>query len=569
MTFKRALQRLFMRYTLSLLGMSIILFMVFTALNYYWFVVKANEECNQEVSSLLAAHYASLQQSLASLAQRPEISGLLAGTDNGREAYQLLYALSRNQAIKANFIVLDRDCNIVATNLYTSNQALFKANWPMQTRLHQLLSDTTSDASQASVIKTSYAFGQQAGFMLVQPLYSPNGPIVGCIVLEMQDASIKQLLGRRTNSTLVVTDRFDNVMLTTDESLIDNLGKLRLNQAANRALNDDYHIVRRQVIGTELQLITMLSTVNHQQASQLGGLLFALVGTFLLILAQSVATKATLEYRQAIDELLIAIGQCRRGNLNYQLNAPRFSELQAVYQAFQQAMLKLQALLEHNTELAERKRQMEVKHLEGQFNPHFIFNVMEALRFEILKNPQQAANMIVAFAHLMRYSINYGSSHVSLKTDIRYVQDYLALQKMRFNTRLTYRIEIEPALLECMFPKLLLQPIVENSIVHGLETGCCLEILIKGSLVDDVAVICVEDNGPGMQLSELDKLRSLLAADDAQPEHIGLYNVHRAAQLLYGQNYGLTLASIYGQGMSVTLTIPVKAEEQDVQGTNC
>jgi two-component system sensor histidine kinase YesM len=135
---------------------------------------------------------------------------------------------------------------------------------------------------------------------------------------------------------------------------------------------------------------------------------------------------------------------------------------------------------------------------------------------------------------------------------------------MRYNQRLTYSIEIGEALLACKVPKLLIQPIVENSIVHGLENSRQLTVSITGQALGNDLILCVEDDGPGMNAEKLAALRLLLDAEDAMPQRIGLYNVHRAAQLLYGKDYGLTLASISGKGMRVMLRIPAITEDHDV-----
>jgi two-component system sensor histidine kinase YesM len=207
---------------------------------------------------------------------------------------------------------------------------------------------------------------------------------------------------------------------------------------------------------------------------------------------------------------------------------------------------------------------MEVKHLEAQFNPHFVFNVLETLRYVIMTNPDQASRMVVSFANLMRYSINYGSMHVSLKTDIGYVQDYLLLQKMRYGQRLEYTIDIDESLLQCKAPKLFIQPIVENSVVHGLENAGKLIVHITGRMLGNDLVFSVADDGPGMGEEQLAALRLLINDENAMPKRIGLYNVHRAAQLLYGKDYGLTIESSDGKGLRVMLKIPMILEEDHV-----
>ena len=131
-------------------------------------------------------------------------------------------------------------------------------------------------------------------------------------------------------------------------------------------------------------------------------------------------------------------------------------------------------------------------------DPHFAFNVMEGLRYEILFDPKKASELAVSFARLMRYSIHRGEGDVSLETDLQYVKDYLALQKMRFGERLSYDIAMDPLLYDCQIPKLLLQPVVENSIVHGMENVRAIHINITGKREEDMLVLSVVDNGAGI-----------------------------------------------------------------------
>ena len=227
-------------------------------------------------------------------------------------------------------------------------------------------------------------------------------------------------------------------------------------------------------------------------------------------------------------------------------------------------MSRLQEMMKNNNKLAERKRLMEVKHLEQQFNPHFVFNVMEALRYEIVIDPPRASDMVVSFANLMRYSINYGNTKVTLQTDIEYINDYLLLQKMRYNRRLEYKIDIDEELLSCKIPKLLIQPVVENSLNHGAEKTRFIRVLITGRRVEDHLELYVEDNGGGVPPSRLEEIRRSLEDENANSTHIGLYNVHRVLQLLYGPEYGLTIESECQKGTKVTLKILMEMGDENV-----
>ena len=250
-----------------------------------------------------------------------------------------------------------------------------------------------------------------------------------------------------------------------------------------------------------------------------------------------------------------------RGNMDYRLKSQVFDEFQMLNDAFRNMVIQREELMLHNNELAERKRIMEIKQLEEQFNPHFIFNVLETLRYEIAIDSQKASEMVMAFANLMRYSIYYGSTIVPLQTDVEYINDYLLLQKMRYNRRLNYHIDIPEELMDLRIPKLLLQPVVENSLAHGMTDKHSVSVTITARMEDSTLVLCVEDNGSGISREKLTELREALEQEDIYREHIGLYNSHRVVRLLYGPSYGLTIESSPGNGTRVSVTLPADMEE--------
>ena len=292
------------------------------------------------------------------------------------------------------------------------------------------------------------------------------------------------------------------------------------------------------------------------------GILFlGLAGILMVIMIPPLTLRITKKNLQAIDELQASVEEMGRGNMDYRLKSQVFDEFRMLNDAFRNMVIQREELMLHNSELAERKRTMEIKQLEEQFNPHFIFNVLETLRYEIAIDSQKASEMVMAFANLMRYSVYYGSTIVPLQTDIEYINDYLLLQKMRYNRRLNYHIDIPEELMDLMIPKLLLQPVVENSLVHGMKDKHCVSVTITARKKDSTLVLSVEDNGSGISREKLTELREALEQEDIYREHIGLYNSHRVVRLLYGPSSGLTIESSPGNGTRVSVTLPADMEE--------
>lgn len=558
------MKRVFVRYIIALICLMFIVFLAFMLLNYRLFVVKANTDCNQAVSAFVASQWTGYQQGIKAFAENEEVKKALAAQADLREVNQQLYEFSLSQQLKANFVLLNQDREIISTNLYKTNQLLFLANRTVQEALTRLAG--APDMTYSGVIHIPFDYGQKSDLTFIRAVQD-GGRTVGYLVFSLQEDSLGVVMRNREADIIVITDAFNNVIFSTNNLLIDSLGKYKDDpgDASSLVLDEKpYHVTANTLADSNMRIITLLSVVQQQQIIQFGGMFLLGISCFLLLLIRFLADKITARHLSSIDELLYAVNECRQGNIDYRIKSQSFSEFQMLYDNFNSMMLKVQQLLQSNNEMAERKRLMEVKQLEGQFNPHFAFNVMEALRYEILINPEQAARMVVAFANLMRYGINYGSTHVSLQTDISYVQDYLSLQKMRYNQRLEYSIDIEKTILPYKVPKLLIQPIVENSIIHGLENSKKITIRITGHRQAKQLVLCVEDDGPGLDAARLAALQAVLNDENAMPKRIGLYNVHRVAQLLYGQEYGLTIESVDGEGMRVLLKVPVILEDDDV-----
>lgn len=564
-SFKDYMKHVLVRYIIAMICLMFIIFIAFMLLNYRLFVVKANDDCNQLVSSFIAGEWTTYQNEIKDLAAHRAMKMAITHQDNLVEVNRLLYDFSLGQKLKANFVLLDKESNIISSNLYKANQTLFMANRSVQETLTLL--DNNPSMTYSGVIRIPFDYGQKSDLTFIRAVTDDKGKAIGYLVFSLQADSLNAFIQGKEADIIVITDAFNNVIFSANSLLIDSLGKYngdRENQSSHVIGEKPYHVAINSLPDSNIRVITMISVAKQRQLVQFGVMFLLAISCFLLLLVRFLADKVTARNIRSIDELLYAVNECRQGNINYRIKSQTFEEFQTLYDNFNSAMVTVKQLIKSNSELAERKRVMEIKHLEGQFNPHFAFNVLEALRYEILINPAQAANMVVAFANLLRYSINYGSTHVSLQTDIGYVRDYLLLQKMRHNQRLDYNIDIDQALMQCKVPKLLIQPIVENSIVHGLEQVKNIAIAITGRILENKLVLCVEDNGPGLDEAKLTELQAMLNDENVMPKRIGLYNVHRVAQLLYGEEYGLTLESSYGQGMRVWLKIPVILEENNV-----
>lgn len=224
----------------------------------------------------------------------------------------------------------------------------------------------------------------------------------------------------------------------------------------------------------------------------------------------------------------------------------------------------------------ENKRQSQYLALQNQINPHFLYNTLEAIRSEaLIGGLQTVADMSETLANYFRYTISNMSELVTLADEIQNIRDYFMIQQFRFGDRikLNIKIPLDGELRFYRMPKLILQPIVENAVIHGLESelnGGTITVTAK--ITDENFYIYIEDDGAGMpheKLVEINKNLSMhLHIFEKTKKHggIAIYNVNERLQLLFGAKYGLTYYSMPQIGTTVEIILP-KVSETKLPGT--
>lgn len=223
---------------------------------------------------------------------------------------------------------------------------------------------------------------------------------------------------------------------------------------------------------------------------------------------------------------------------------------------FYEAQLKEQQLV--NTQ-----QQMEFKMLASQINPHFLYNTLETIRMQAISNGNRdVADSINLLGKTMHYVLeNTGTDSTTIAQELAHVTTYLKIQKLRFGDRVNYEVNVPPYLNleQLQILPLLLQPIVENAIIHGLEgviqNG---KITINFILEEPNLYIIISDNGEGMDEETIEKLRRRIRKEDKHSTvSIGLRNIENRLRMLYGDEYGLTIESTVHEGTSITMTLPL------------
>lgn len=250
---------------------------------------------------------------------------------------------------------------------------------------------------------------------------------------------------------------------------------------------------------------------------------------------------------------LIQEGDFRAGNVEVESR----NEIGSLTETFNVMTLRIQELMEQNINEQKAKRKSEMKALQSQINPHFLYNTLDSIIWmaESGKN-EEVVLMTASLARLLRQNISNEEEEISIFEEVEYCRNYLTIQKMRYKDKLEFRIDVASEITSCQIIKLVLQPLIENAIYHGLkykESKGLLELI--GYAAGEDIIFEIRDNGVGMDEETLNHIFERHTVN-YRSNGVGVYNVERRIKLTYGQDYGITYKSRPGEGTVARVCIP-------------
>lgn len=270
-----------------------------------------------------------------------------------------------------------------------------------------------------------------------------------------------------------------------------------------------------------------------------------------------------------VERFLSQMKKAASGDFELEENLGGSDEISDLYDYLGTMIYQIQKLLSEVYQerlraerLTIQQKDAEFKMLASQINPHFLYNTLETVRMRARRSGQHDIEEIVQMlAKIMRSTLQAGGSEITLRSETELVEHYLKIQQYRFGERIRYGIYIEEGLEELYILPLIMQPVVENSIIHGLESKegvgtINIDIRERGKNV----VIAVFDDGLGMSEKTLNGLRNSLNTYNEKGRHIGVGNVHQRVRLKYGDAYGVTIDSVEGSYTKVEILLPGAAE---------
>jgi two-component system sensor histidine kinase YesM len=288
---------------------------------------------------------------------------------------------------------------------------------------------------------------------------------------------------------------------------------------------------------------------------------------FAVLFSVFVQGSAARSIDSSIGALVSLSDSIAEGNLDARTDVPHVKEMETLAEDLNIMADKIKTLIDQNILEQRNLQKSEMKALQAQITPHFLYNTLDSIVWlaEGHQN-EQVISITRAFSDFFRISLNRGNEWVRVQDEFKHIESYLTIQKIRYRDILDYSIEYEKSMEEMTMLKLLLQPLVENALYHGIKNKRGRGIITVRGWAEgaDFLHFSVEDNGIGMTEEQLAVVRSQVNARAGEPavsetelRSFGLYNVSKRLELYYGRTDLIDIESVYREGAKVTLLIPV------------
>lgn len=513
----------------------------------------------EEAAVLLNEQCGNVIEGLERVADAPSTERMLTGndTDDLYGTYRILYTTFTELGDIADFAIYNKDGKVKLTtgdNEYSKKN--ISVNWGI---FYELKNNPVSVAVRNARI---YNGTRKLQFLRIgRTVLNSDNEVIGFVVANINDSHFAKSLGKMNLNQLgamYITDDFDACVYsssTVDENIFYEASKNFVGKEGEYTTPDkDYKFYYHVDEDYPLKLIYRQQLIPYNEMSKSLEIIVLLSSFLALIMCLVLSNYLSSFIYKPIGRMRAGMEAIKQGNFDVQLKVDASDELGLLTENFNEMSSKL---TDNMNQLVNREKELadaNIKMMQAQLNPHFIYNTLDTMKW-IAKDSEisDVATLSSGLAKIMRASISSGQT-VTLKNELELVESYTEIQKIRFDDKFEYISDVPDEFLDCIVPKLILQPIVENCILHGFAERAYGQVLIYAERKEDKLFIYVKDDGVGMDADTVRRLNSHEKLTSGSS--IGFYNVDSIIRLHYGEGYGLSVSSDKNNGTVVKYTLP-------------
>ena len=524
-------------------------------------VIQEYEQKNQEqaasASGMFTDLFADMEQVMAELASSRELtSSCWQDEDTGyHAAYAQLYeaAGKLEDAVQFDLYTAEGICRF--STGYGESQSNLPVYWGI------LKIATAHPDSMILRGEKGHEGNGNVCLRAAKAILDQKDECTGYVVAEMREANLEQILNGYYGSQdgICILNRFWEPIYSTGTANQEHIGEVLRNRLLNGIpLLHSYngHRVYLSPIGeTGLFCVLMRPEVVTKEIQDASYHVLLLIIFFTLFLSLIAAVCLSANLSRPLIRMNEVMERMCRGELDIRLPVDREDELGQLSSSFNSMSAELKQYMENQVRQQTQLNETRIAMMQAQLNPHFLYNTLDTMKWVAKANHiPDLATLASKLAKILRASIS-SEPFITLKQELELADSYAQIQKVRFQGKFTFVFSLPAELERCMVPKLIVQPIVENAVIHGLAECEKGTIFVKAGTGEGCLIIDVEDDGCGISQEMIEQLNT-----GKMKGHLGIYNVNTILQLYFGDAYGLTIDRLEPKGTRVTIRIPLENE---------
>lgn len=559
-SFKDNMYRMFLKYAVAP-AFGIAFAGVLITFGFWGYsTIDITKEANEDIGEKVEQTIKSYEDALIIMETRSDLVTKPVDGVTRVSVFEDVYKLSNELGYKAKIYVFNKEHEPVIMSTQEAPSYLESgsaSNWG----IFRLMNND----GDAAAIKVMQDMEGQSSVLLIGRTIKEGGNVVGYVVFSIDSSEFRVLLTKVSPQT-IITDAYGWIYLENNYDFSDNLNRMSREFAAEdgyiKCNGKNFYMEGSSMMDDKLRIYTVSDVSNQLAAFKWVALLLTMMFAVILFSLMKGADRTAAESTKDIDIIAKAFGQVQEGNLDNYISICSSKEFQTIGSSYNLMIDSLKEQIEKNKEMIAHMAFAQIKQLESQINPHFLFNTLENIRIMCKLDTAKADRMIVNLSSILRYSISNAEEDVTVRQDMKNTEQYLSILKMRFNRRFQYRVDIEKEVMDIVIPKLLIQPLIENAIKYGFGDKEVLTVEIRGYKSGDDLIFVCKDDGIGMEEETLKELKHTLSSPKNRSSHLGLYNIHKRINLKYKGGYGVAIESELNRGTTLTLTLPAYKKDR-------
>ncbi|EHI97871.1 multi-sensor signal transduction histidine kinase [Clostridium sp. DL-VIII] len=393
--------------------------------------------------------------------------------------------------------------------------------------------------------------------------------IKGVILIDIKLDAIKNIIENSKPGTagfVYIMDKNNDIVYTPVNNIVYRIKNEWIDDSDNKIIikninRENYQLTKVESEYTGWRTIGVFPEKESLRVIEYINYYSVAVAIIALIIAEILVVIFTKSIVKPIHKLKKLMKMAQEGNLSVSFKAKYNDEIGELGNSFNTMVKEINNLINLVQIEEKNKRIAEMNVLQAQIKPHFMYNTLDTIRWMAEEHKEEdIVEIIEAFTNLLRISLSKGKEIISVKEELKHIESYLKIQKIRYEDRLNYEINFDEDILQYKLTKLILQPLVENAIYHGIkEKRGNGKIIVRGKVKENYLCFTIIDNGKGIQKEMLNKINHMLRNGNIEENEIGygIFNVNERIKIIYGDEYGLTYKSIYEEGTIVELRHPI------------